>query len=112
MNVSLAAAHVVLADSDKGRGSPIGLFVILVLCVAVYFLWRSLNRHLKRIPPTFELPEDESGSSGTAPSPESEAPPADRASTALDRPVPDVPEVLAADPARSPDAPRDGGPAT
>jgi hypothetical protein len=47
---------VLLADSDSGRASPIGLFVILVLCVAVYFLWRSLNRHLKRVPPTFDPP--------------------------------------------------------
>jgi hypothetical protein len=54
--LTLAAAGMVLADNDKGRGSPIGLFVILVLCIAVYFLWRSLNKHLKRIPPSFDPP--------------------------------------------------------
>ena len=43
----------VLAGGDSGRASPIGLFVILALCVAVYFLWKSLNRHLKRVPDSF-----------------------------------------------------------
>ncbi|HEX2902257.1 MAG TPA: hypothetical protein VHO01_02265 [Jatrophihabitans sp.] len=40
---------LVLADSDSGKGSPIGLFVVLVLVIAVYFLWRSMNRHLKKV---------------------------------------------------------------
>jgi hypothetical protein len=48
--------QVLLADDDKGRGSPIGLFVILALCVAVYFLWKSLNRHLKKLPESFDQP--------------------------------------------------------
>jgi hypothetical protein len=50
---------VVLAADDKGRGSPIGLFVVLVLCIAVYFLWKSMNRHLKRVPPSFDPPPSE-----------------------------------------------------
>ena len=54
--VTLAQAQVLLADNDKGRGSPIGLFVILALCVAVYFLWKSLNRHLKKLPESFDKP--------------------------------------------------------
>ena len=48
------ASGVLLAGGDSGSGSPIGLFVILALCVAVYFLWKSLNRHLKRIPESFD----------------------------------------------------------
>jgi hypothetical protein len=50
---------VVLAADDAGRGSPIGLFVVLVLCIAVYFLWKSMNRHLKRVPPSFDPPTSE-----------------------------------------------------
>jgi hypothetical protein len=46
----------VLADSDTGKGSPIGFFVVLVLVIAVYFLYRSMNRHLKRVPDSFEPP--------------------------------------------------------
>ncbi|HEX4728267.1 MAG TPA: hypothetical protein VH298_10755 [Jatrophihabitans sp.] len=46
----------VLADSDTGKGSPIGFLVILVLVIAVYFLYRSMNRHLKKVPDSFEPP--------------------------------------------------------
>ena len=46
----------VLADSDTGKGSPIGFLVILVLVIAVYFLYRSMNRHLKRVPDSFDPP--------------------------------------------------------
>ena len=46
----------VLADSDTGKGSPIGFLVILVLVIAVYFLYRSMNRHLKKVPESFQPP--------------------------------------------------------
>jgi hypothetical protein len=55
-----AGGSRLLADSDTGKGSPIGFFVVLVLVIAVYFLYRSMNRHLKNVPATFEpakLPE-------------------------------------------------------
>lgn len=45
----MSDAGRLLADSDVGKGSPIGLLVVLVLVVAVYFLWRSMNRHLKKV---------------------------------------------------------------
>jgi hypothetical protein len=47
----------VLADSDAGKGSPIGLLVVLLLVVAVYFLYRSMNRHLRKVPGEFDRPE-------------------------------------------------------
>jgi hypothetical protein len=68
----LAQGQVLLADDDKGRGSPIGLFVILALCVAVYFLWKSLNRHLKRLPESFDQPRS-GGRTGSDVSPPSVA---------------------------------------
>jgi len=49
----LLAARVPLADSDKGKGSPIGLFVVLILVVATYLLYRSMSRHLRRLPERF-----------------------------------------------------------
>jgi hypothetical protein len=49
-----------LADSDVGKGSPIGLLVVLLLIVAVYFLYRSMNRHLRKVPPEFPAPGDHS----------------------------------------------------
>ena len=45
-----------LADSDTGKGSPVGFFVVLMLVIAMYFLYRSMNRHLKRVPESFEPP--------------------------------------------------------
>lgn len=44
---------VVLAASDTGKGSPIGLFVILLLLIAVYLLYRSMSGHLRRLPDRF-----------------------------------------------------------
>ncbi len=44
---------VVLAASDTGKGSPIGLFVVLLLIVAVYLLYRSMSGHLRRLPDRF-----------------------------------------------------------
>jgi hypothetical protein len=52
--VLAAAGPLVLADSDTGKGSPIGFLVVLVLVIAVYFLYRSMNRHLKNVPDTFD----------------------------------------------------------
>ena len=52
------SASAVLADSDVGKGSPIGLLVVLLLIVAVYFLYRSMNRHLRKVPPEFDPPKE------------------------------------------------------
>lgn len=52
MTASLPAAAV-LAESDTGKGSPIGLFVVLLLIIAVYFLYRSMSGHLRRLPDKF-----------------------------------------------------------
>jgi hypothetical protein len=41
-----------LARAKGGEGvksGPIGLAVILVLCVAAYFLFKSMSKHLKRV---------------------------------------------------------------
>lgn len=52
--ISTLGAAAVLADSDKGKGSPIGLFVVLLLVVAVYFLYRSMSKHIRRVPESFQ----------------------------------------------------------
>jgi hypothetical protein len=46
-------ASVLLAASDTGKGSPIGLFVVLLLLIAVYLLYRSMTGHLRRLPENF-----------------------------------------------------------
>jgi hypothetical protein len=47
-----------LAD-DKGKGSPIGLFVVLILCVAVYFLYRSMTKQMRKVPDSFDPPAED-----------------------------------------------------
>ena len=56
MNVILLAGNTVLADNDTGKGSPIGIFVVLLLVIAVYFLYRSLSRHIRNLPESFDEP--------------------------------------------------------
>lgn len=46
---------------EWGKAAPIGLLVILLLGVAMFFLLRSFTRQLKKVPATFDPPE----SSGT-----------------------------------------------
>jgi hypothetical protein len=45
-----ASTAAVLAASDTGKGSPIGLFVVLLLVIATYLLYRSMAGHLRRLP--------------------------------------------------------------
>jgi hypothetical protein len=42
---------------DFGKSSPLGLLVLLVFLVAVAFLARSMTKHLKRVPASFDKPE-------------------------------------------------------
>ena len=43
-----ALLAIVLAGEDKKSG-PIGLAVILVLCIACYFLFKSMSKHLRKV---------------------------------------------------------------
>lgn len=54
----LAAAEDQLPE-DVGKAPPIGLLLIVVLLIAVVLLVRSMTTHLKRIPPSFDPPEDD-----------------------------------------------------
>ena len=42
---------------DFGKSSPVGLLVVLLLLVAVAFLIRSMTKHLKRVPASFDPAE-------------------------------------------------------
>ena len=53
---SVLAAEEQLPE-DVGKSGPLGLFLILVLLVAVALLVRSMNRHLRGLPRSFD--EDE-----------------------------------------------------
>jgi hypothetical protein len=58
-SVALLAAAEDQIPEDVGKAGPIGLFLIVVLLIAVALLVRSMTTHLKRIPPTFDEPRDE-----------------------------------------------------
>ncbi|MBV9313958.1 MAG: hypothetical protein JO100_09490 [Pseudonocardia sp.] len=42
---------------EFGGSSPIGLVVILLLFIALFFLIRSMNKHLRKVPPSFDPPK-------------------------------------------------------
>jgi hypothetical protein len=57
--VSAALVEAVLAaeeqlPEDVGKSGPLGLFLLLVLLVAVALLVRSMNRHIRRLPRSFD----------------------------------------------------------
>ncbi|GAA4850533.1 hypothetical protein GCM10025787_36920 [Saccharopolyspora rosea] len=39
---------------DFGKSSPVGLLLLVVFAIAVVFLVRSMTKHLKRVPVTFD----------------------------------------------------------
>ena len=43
---------------DFGKASPVGLFVVVLLLIGVFALVWSMNRHLKRIPESFDAPAE------------------------------------------------------
>ena len=43
---------------DVGKAGPLGLLLIVMLLIAVILLGRSMGRHLKRVPRSFD-PEDQ-----------------------------------------------------
>ena len=43
---------------EWGEAAPVGLLVIVLLCVAVYFLVKSMNRNIKKVPASFARPDE------------------------------------------------------
>jgi len=43
-----------LAGPESDKAGPLGLLVILLLGVATVLLVRSMNRHLRKVPPSFD----------------------------------------------------------
>jgi hypothetical protein len=55
MNVS--AIEILARTSEGQKSGPLGFAVILVLCIACYFLFKSMSKHLKKV--REEFPADE-----------------------------------------------------
>ena len=41
---------------DFGKAAPVGLLLLILFFVAVAFLARSMNKHLRRVPASFDKP--------------------------------------------------------
>jgi hypothetical protein len=53
---------MILASWDgvpQAQAGPLGLVVILLLGVAMVFLYRSMTKHLRRVPTSFDPPPSE-----------------------------------------------------
>jgi len=61
---TVVAAGVLAKTGEAAKSGPLGLALILVLCVACYFLFKSMSKHLKKV--REEFPTTESGPSATA----------------------------------------------
>ncbi|WIY05810.1 hypothetical protein QRX60_18925 [Amycolatopsis mongoliensis] len=46
---------------DFGKSSPVGFLVLILFLIAVAFLVRSMTKHLKRVPASFDEPPAEEG---------------------------------------------------
>ena len=45
-----------LAGPESDKAGPLGLLTIVLLGIAVYFLYRSMARHIKKVPASFDPP--------------------------------------------------------
>ncbi|MFE3173735.1 hypothetical protein ACFXPA_23195 [Amycolatopsis sp. NPDC059090] len=84
--VPLTASALVLAQQpdsgdnggqgeDFGKSSPVGLLVLILFLVAVVFLVRSMSKHLKKVPQSFDKEEAASETEATAEAEQAEAEP-------------------------------------
>ncbi|WP_409462613.1 hypothetical protein [Amycolatopsis sp. GA6-003] len=75
--VPLTASALVLAQQpdsgdnggqgeDFGKSSPVGLLVLILFLIAVVFLVRSMSKHLKKVPATFDKEEAAAAEAGSA----------------------------------------------
>ncbi|WP_167098501.1 hypothetical protein [Mycobacterium sp. DL592] len=74
----LTTAVSVLADPPKnsgpdfGKASPLGLLVVVLLLIGVFILVWSMNRHLKKLPKSFDDEPAETASEDAEPEAEAE----------------------------------------
>ncbi|GAB2746641.1 hypothetical protein [Amycolatopsis magusensis] len=65
---------------DFGKSSPVGLLVLILFLIAVVLLVRSMTKHLKRVPASFDNDEEPAPASDAKPAeatPKTEAPKAE-----------------------------------
>jgi hypothetical protein len=52
---------------DFGKSSPLGFLVLIIFFIAVAFLIRSMTKHLKRVPASFDTEEPATGTEAEPP---------------------------------------------
>ena len=83
----LASPHGLLLADESKKSGPIGFAVILVLCVACYFLFKSMSRHLRKV--REEFPQQDVEPTDVAPT---DVPPHDTAQPPAGRAQHDRPD--------------------
>lgn len=63
--VLLAGAATLAADKEKFEAGPTGLLVIALLAVGILILARSMLRHLRKVPESFDPPSPEKPAEST-----------------------------------------------
>ncbi|MEV0679984.1 hypothetical protein AB0I60_26015 [Actinosynnema sp. NPDC050436] len=53
-------------QEDFGKSSPLGLLMLVLFFIAVFFLVKSMNKHLKKLPASFDPPEGAAAPAGKA----------------------------------------------
>ena len=71
--VGTSIASTVLAGEDQKSG-PIGLAVILVLCVVSYLLFKSMSRHMRKVREEFPTGDGTAQPAPATPAPATPAP--------------------------------------
>ncbi len=44
--------------AEWGKAAPVGLLVLLLMCVATFFILRSFARNMRKVPASFDPPEE------------------------------------------------------
>jgi hypothetical protein len=49
MTAAMLAVPLLAKTGEAAKAGPIGLAVIIILCIACYFLFKSMSKHLRRV---------------------------------------------------------------
>lgn len=57
----MSTAEAFLAAAELGKAAPLALLVIALLAVATVLLYRSMSKQLRKVPKSFDPPDDSPG---------------------------------------------------
>jgi hypothetical protein len=63
----MSAVELVAKSGEAAKSGPIGLAVILLLCIACYFLFKSLSKHLRTVRERYPQPPQQVDSTDAGP---------------------------------------------